>query len=271
MSKGTKYTAKVPDADGHIPYTAEEDRIWTALYERQVKVLPGRACDEYMDALAQLDLPANHIPQPNDVSATLRKHTGWEVAAVPALINFDKFFALLADRKFPAASFIRTWNEFDYLQEPDVFHEIFGHTPLLFDQRFAAFTQAYGEYGLKANKKDRSMLARLYWFTVEFGLIDTAKGLRAYGSGILSSPGELIYALESNVPQRRPFEPVDVLRTPYRIDIYQTTYFVIDSLQDLFEVTQQDLLALIEQARALGMHAPTFPPRETAATDAVAH
>lgn len=224
-----------------------------------------------MDALAQLDLPADRIPQLNDISAMLRKHTGWEVAPVPALINFDKFFALLADKKFPAASFIRTWDEFDYLQEMDVFHEIFGHTPLLFDERFAAFTQAYGEYGLKANKKDRAMLARLYWFTVEFGLIDTAKGLRTYGSGILSSPGELVYALESDVPQRKPFEPVDALRTPYRIDIYQSVYFVIDSLQDLFDVIQKDLFALIEQARALGMHAPTFPPKETATAGAAAH
>ncbi|MGH8127213.1 MAG: phenylalanine 4-monooxygenase [Gammaproteobacteria bacterium] len=271
MGKSTNYTAKVPDASGRIPYTEEEDRIWAALYERQMKVLPGRACDDYMDALAKLNLPSDRVPQPGDVSAVLRKHTGWEVAPVPALINFDKFFALLADKKFPAASFIRTWDEFDYLQEPDVFHEIFGHTPLLIDERFAAFTQAYGEYGLKASKEDRVMLAALYWFTVEFGLINSAKGLRAYGSGILSSPGELVYALESDLPQRKPFEPVDALRTPYRIDIYQTVYFVIDGLQDLFDVAQQDLFELIAQARKLGKHTPTFPPKEPEKESAAAH
>lgn len=271
MGKGTKYTAKVPDETGHIPYTEEENRIWAALYERQMKVLPGRACDEYMNALTKLDLPADRVPQPEEVSAVLRKHTGWEVAPVPALISFDKFFALLADKKFPAASFIRTWDEFDYLQEPDVFHEIFGHTPLLVDERFATFTQAYGEYGLKASKEDRVMLAALYWFTVEFGLINSAKGLRAYGSGILSSPGELVYALESDVPQRKPFEPVDALRTPYRIDIYQTVYFVIDSLQDLFDVAQRDLFALIARARKLGKHPPTFAPREAAKESAAVY
>jgi len=271
MGKSTKYVAKVPDETGRIPYTEEENKIWAALYERQMKVLPGRACDEYMDALAKLDLPADRVPQPDDVSAVLRKHTGWAVEPVPALISFDRFFALLADKKFPAASFIRTWDEFDYLQEPDVFHEIFGHTPLLIDENFAAFTQAYGEYGLKASKQDRVMLARLYWFTVEFGLMNSAKGLRAYGSGIMSSPGELVYALESDIPQRKPFDPVDALRTPYRIDIYQTVYFLIDSLQDLFDVAQKDLFALIDQARTLGMHAPTFPPKEADKESATAH
>ena len=271
MGKGTKYSAKVPDASGRIPYTPEEDRIWAALYERQMKVIPGRAADVYMQALARLDLPKDRVPQPGEVSEVLRAHTGWEVAPVPALINFDDFFKLLSEKKFPAASFIRTWDEFDYLQEPDIFHEIFGHTPLLTDERFAAFTQAYGEYGLKASKEDRTMLARLYWFTVEFGLINTGQGLRAYGAGIISSPGEAVYAIESEVPQRKPFDPVDALRTPYRIDIYQTVYFVIDSLDDLFSLAQQDLFALIAEARRLGMHAPTFPPKEKPAEAAAAY
>lgn len=262
MGKGTKYAAKVPDERGLIAYTADEDRIWAALYERQMNVLPGRACNEYLDALKRLDLPPDRVPQAKDVSAVLRKYTGWEVAPVPALINFDDFFRLLSEKKFPAASFIRTWEEFDYLQEPDIFHEIFGHTPLLIDERFAEFTHAYGKYGLKASKEDRVMLARLYWFTVEFGLMNTPDGLRAYGSGIMSSPGELIYSLTSDKPERKPFDPVDALRTPYRIDIYQTVYFVIDSLQDLFDVAQKDLFALIAEARRLGMHAPTFPPKE---------
>ncbi|MGH8225085.1 MAG: phenylalanine 4-monooxygenase [Gammaproteobacteria bacterium] len=262
MGKGTKYVAKYPDADGRIPYTAEEDAIWAALYERQMKVIPGRAAPAFMDALARLALPADRVPQPEEVSSVLREATGWEVAPVPALINFDDFFKLLSEKKFPAASFIRTWDEFDYLQEPDVFHEIFGHTPLLTDPNFAAFTQAYGEYGLKASKEDRVMLARLYWFTVEFGLINTAEGLRAYGAGIISSPGEAVYALESDKPARKPFDAVDALRTPYRIDIFQTVYFVIDGLEDLFELAQRDLFGLIAEARRAGMHTPTFPPKE---------
>ncbi|MCG8435116.1 MAG: phenylalanine 4-monooxygenase [Gammaproteobacteria bacterium] len=262
MGKGTKYASKKPDENGLFQYTDEENSIWRELILQQKEILPGRACDEYMEALERMNFPEDRVPQVKDVSEVLRKHTGWEVAPVPALINFDKFFALLADKKFPAATFIRTREEMEYLQEPDVFHEIFGHTPLLTDSRFAEFTHAYGKAGLKASKEDRVMLARLYWFTVEFGLINTAKGLRTYGAGIVSSIGETPYSIESDVPQRKPFDPVDLLRTPYRIDIFQTVYFVIDSLDDLFEVAHMDLFELIEEARRLGMHEPTFPPKE---------
>ena len=262
MGKGTKYASKMPDENGLFQYTDEENSIWRELILQQKEILPGRACDEYMEALERMNFPEDRVPQVKDVSEVLRKHTGWEVAPVPALINFDKFFALLADKKFPAATFIRTREEMEYLQEPDVFHEIFGHTPLLTDSRFAEFTHAYGKAGLKASKEDRVMLARLYWFTVEFGLINTAKGLRTYGAGIVSSIGETPYSIESDVPQRKPFDPVDLLRTPYRIDIFQTVYFVIDSLDDLFEVAHMDLFELIEEARRLGMHEPTFPPKE---------
>ncbi len=266
MGKGTKYVAKHPDENGRIPYTAEEDAVWAALYERQMKIIPGRAAPQYMEALDRLGLPADRVPQPEEVSAVLRAHTGWEVAPVPALIPFGEFFKLLSEKKFPAASFIRTWDEFDYLQEPDVFHEIFGHTPLLTDPNFAAFTEAYGKYGLKASKEDRVKLASLYWFTVEFGLINTTAGLRAYGAGIISSPGEAVYAVESDVPQRKPFDPIDALRTPYRIDIFQTVYFVINDLRDLFELAQKDLFGLIAEARRLGMYQPTYPPKEEART-----
>lgn len=259
MGKGTRYQAKVPDQNGHIPYSDEEDAIWHDLICRQLPLVERTACVEYREALARMKFPQDHIPQPAETSAVLRRYTGWEVAPVPALINFDKFFELLANKKFPAASFIRTRDEMDYLQEPDIFHEIFGHTPLLTDPRFAAFTQSYGEYGLNASKEDRAMLARLYWFTVEFGLINGSEGLRAYGAGILSSPGESVYALESKEPLRKPFDPIEALRTPYRIDIYQSVYFVIDSLDDLFRLAQQDLLSLIAKARQLGMHPPMFP------------
>lgn len=262
MAKTSKYTAKVPDQNGHIHYTDDENAIWQELITRQQTAIQSRACKPYLQALELLKLPVDHVPQCKDVSAVLKAHTGWEVTPVPALINFDKFFALLADKKFPAASFIRSREELDYLQEPDIFHEIFGHTPPLTDPRFAAFTHAYGKAGLAANHEDRVMLAKLYWFTVEFGLINTQEGLRAYGAGIVSSLGETPYALESTVPVRKPFDPIEALRTPYRIDIYQSVYFVIDSFDDLFNLAQMDLLALIREARRLGMHAPTFPPKE---------
>lgn len=267
MAKGTRYVAKVPDENGFIRYTDEEHRIWNELITRQKAVLPGRACAEYIHALDRLELPEDRVPQCEEVSRVLRECTGWEVAPVPALINFTDFFNLLANKRFPAASFIRTREELDYLQEPDIFHEIFGHTPLLTDPRFAAFTHAYGKAGATARKEDRAMLARLYWFTVEFGLIHRRnEALRTYGAGVVSSIGETIYALESDEPQRKPFDPLDVLRTPYRIDIYQPIYFVIESFDTLFEVAQMDLLALIEQARKLGMHPPAFPPKEAVNT-----
>ncbi|HET7396733.1 MAG TPA: phenylalanine 4-monooxygenase [Gammaproteobacteria bacterium] len=266
MGKTSKYVAKVPDADGHISYTEAEHQVWQELITRQRPLVEKYACDDYLDALDQMRFPTDRIPQCAEVSAVLRRHTGWEVVPVPALIPFDRFFALLADKKFPAASFIRSREEMDYLQEPDIFHEIFGHTPLLTDPRFAEFTHAYGKVGVKADKKDHVMLARLYWFTVEFGLINTAKGLKTYGAGVVSSFGETPYAIESDKPVRKPFDPVDTLRTPYRIDIFQTTYFIIDSLEDMFNLAHQDLMGLIRKARELGMHEPNYPPAEKKVT-----
>ncbi|HET7588108.1 MAG TPA: phenylalanine 4-monooxygenase [Gammaproteobacteria bacterium] len=266
MGKGTSYEAKTPDANGIIPYTDEENAVWHDLITRQRPIVERYAAPEYLEALERMHFPTDHIPQPEETSAVIRKHTGWEVAPVPALIPFGRFFELLADKKFPAASFIRTREEFDYLQEPDIFHEVFGHTPLLTDPRFAEFTHAYGKAGLSASKEDRVMLARLYWFTVEFGLMNTANGLKTYGAGIVSSVGETPYSIESDKPIRKPFDPIEVLRTPYRIDIFQTVYFVIDSLDQLFETAKLDLFGLIAEARRLGMREPTYPPAEKAAS-----
>lgn len=262
MGKSSKYEAKVPDDNGIIPYSDEENRIWSELYARQMEIIPGRVCDEFLTGLDTLSLPQDRIPQPGEVSEVLRDATGWEVAPVPALINFDRFFKLLSERKFPAASFIRSRDEMDYLQEPDIFHEIFGHTAMLTHQAFADFTAAYGRAGVEASKEERVYLARLYWFTVEFGLLSTAEGTRIYGGGIASSPGETVYAVESPEPIRRPFDPIDALRTPYRIDIYQSVYYVLDRMDDLFELADTDLLALIRKARALGPFAPTYPPKD---------
>ncbi len=266
MGKGTTYVAKTADEHGYIDYTDEENAVWRDLYERQERIVEGRACDPWINNLERLNLPKDRVPQCPEISKVLREATGWEVVPVPALINFDDFFGLLSQKKFPAASFIRTREEFDYLQEPDIFHEIFGHCPHLVDPRFAAFTHAYGKAGAKASHEDRVMLARLYWFTAEFGLVQRpGDELRAYGAGILSSVGETPYAVESDVPVRKPFDIIDVLRTPYRIDIFQTVYFVIEDYDTLFDVAQMDLLEKIREARALGMHPPTFPPKPRAA------
>jgi len=267
MGKGSsKYQAKIPDAHGYIDYTEDEHRIWSELYARQERLLPGRACEAYLGYLDTLGLPKDQVPQLRDVSKVLKAHTGWEVAPVPALIPFTEFFALLADRKFPAATFIRSRDEMEYLQEPDIFHEVFGHCPLLLDEGFAAFSHAYGRAGAAARKEDHAMLARLYWFTVEFGLIQPPGGeLRAYGAGLCSSIGEVKYALDSDLPERRRFDPMAALRTPYRIDIFQTVYYVIESSAELYDLAQRDLLAMIVEARKLGMFPPTFPPKEAAA------
>jgi phenylalanine-4-hydroxylase len=264
VAKSTRYISHTPDERGYIRYSDEENATWATLIERQLPRLAGNVCQEYIDALALMDFPRDRIPQLPEVSEVLMEHTGWSVAPVPALIDFTSFFKLLANRQFPAATFIRSSHDLDYLEEPDIFHEIFGHTPLLTDYRFAAFTEAYGKAGLAADKRDHAMLARLFWVTVEFGLIQTPAGLKSYGAGIVSSPGELDYALHSPAPERRPFDALNALRTPYRIDIYQTVYYVLESFDTLFELANTDLAPLITEARRLGMFEPTYPLKEIA-------
>ena len=261
MPKSSKYQAKVVNDQGFIDYSESENEVWSELYARQMELLPGRVCQPFIDGLEQLGLPADHVPQPKVLSEKLMALTGWSIEPVPALINFDRFFALLAQKKFPAASFIRTKEDMDYLQEPDIFHEIFGHVTMLTHQAFADFTESYGKAGLAADPKDRVMLARLYWFTVEFGLLQTPQGVRICGGGIASSPGETLHAIDSDAPIRRPFDPIEALRTPYRIDIFQSVYFILDRLEDLFDLANADLLAMIRQARALGDLTPTYPPK----------
>lgn len=260
--KETSYVAKPVDAHGNANYTQEENSIWHELFVRQLPIVTGRACEAYMHGLELLNLTEDRIPQCPEVTTALQKATGWTLEPVPALIPFEKFFHLLANKKFPAATFIRTREEMDYLQEPDIFHEVFGHCPLLTNPAYAKFTETYGKLGLNASPADRAMLAKLYWFTIEFGLINTTEGLRIYGGGILSSKEETIYSLESNIPVRKPFDPIEVLRTPYRIDIKQPVYFVIDNFDTLFHLTDMDLIGLIQEARALGEHKPLYNTKQ---------
>ncbi|MCY4124349.1 MAG: phenylalanine 4-monooxygenase, partial [Pseudomonas sp.] len=187
----------------------------------------------------------------------------WQVARVPALIPFQTFFELLASKRFPVATFIRTPEELDYLQEPDIFHEIFGHCPLLTNPWFAEFTHTYGKLGLAATKEQRGYLARLYWMTIEFGLMDTPNGRKIYGGGILSSPKETVYSL-SGEPEHQAFDPIEAMRTPYRIDILQPVYFILPELKRLFDLAHEDIMGMVAQAQQLGLHAPKFPPKVAA-------
>lgn len=265
MPKSTAYQARLPDAQGHITYSAEDDAVWRDLYARQAPAVRRHAATPFLDGLDRLDLPLDRVPQCTEVSARLKDMTGWRVEPVPALIPFGRFFSLLSQRIFPAASFIRSRRDFDYIEEPDIFHEIFGHAPLLTDPRFCAFSQAIGETGLRADKADYSWLIRLYWFSIEFGLLRQQGQIKGLGSGIASSPTELIWAVTDPAPERRAFDVIDILRTPYRIDIPQPVYFVLDSLDQLFAAASRDLLADIAEARRLGLHAPKYPPKALSA------
>lgn len=256
----TQYVARDPDASGFIDYPSAEHAVWNTLITRQMKVIENRACQEYLDGIAQLNLPHDRIPQLGEINKVLGATTGWQVERVPALIPFQTFFELLASKRFPVATFIRTQEELDYLQEPDIFHEIFGHCPLLTNPWFAEFTHTYGKLGLSASKEQRVYLARLYWMTIEFGLVDTAQGRRIYGGGILSSPREAVYSL-SPAPEHQVFDPLEAMRTPYRIDILQPVYFVLPDLKRLFDLAHEDIMGLVQQAMQLGLHSPKFEPR----------
>lgn len=219
-------------------YTAEEDGIWDALFARQMEILPGRACTAFMQGLDRLDLGSGGVPDFGDLSERLGKMTGWSVVPVPMLIPDHVFFWHLANRRFPAGNFIRTRETFDYIQEPDVFHDVFGHVPLLTDKVFADYMQEYGRAGWKAMRYNRlKALGALYWYTVEFGLMLEDGALRIYGAGILSGPREAVFALEAASPNRIMLAVDRVMRTDYVIDDLQPSYFVIESFHDLYRQT----------------------------------
>jgi phenylalanine-4-hydroxylase len=266
MSKSTRYKSHQPDVNGLVNWSAQENEIWAGLLKKQWRLLEGRACNEYLHGLELLDLSPERIPQLAEINSVLIEATGWQVKQVPSLIKFDEFFRLLANKQFPVATFIRSTEEFDYLQEPDIFHEIFGHCPLLTNPAFAHFTHTYGKLGYAASKEDRAFLARLYWFTVEFGLVNTPAGTRVYGGGVLSSPGETLHAIESDDCMHMPMQPLDALRTPYRIDIMQPLYYVLESFDSLFDIAEMDIMALVSQAKKLGLFAPKFLPKEKKAS-----
>lgn len=259
MGKISSYVAKREDSNGYIDYSHTEHEVWTELYGRQIRSVQQYAADIYLKGLASLDIPETRIPQCCEINLHLTPLTGWSVQPVPALISFQRFFTMLSEKKFPAASFIRSRGDFDYIQEPDIFHEIFGHTPLLADPQIAQFSQTIGAIGRHADPRDYQWIIRLYWFTIEFGLFQQGNDYKAIGSGLNSSPTELIYAVNSNIPERRPFNVVDILRTPYRIDIHQPIYYVLENIDDLFGITETSLMASLTTAQRLGLYSPKYP------------
>ena len=230
-------------ADWTIPqdwdrYTPDEHAMWDTLFARQAAMLPGRAVPEFLAGLDVLRMSRPGIPNFEELSDRLMAATGWQVVAVPGLVPDEVFFDHLANRRFVAGSFIRTPDQLDYLEEPDVFHDVFGHVPLLANPVFADYMQAYGQGGLRAAGAGAiEKLARLYWYTVEFGLIDTGQGMRIYGAGIVSSYGESRFALDDPSPNRIGFDMRRLMRTAYKIDDYQQSYFVIPSFQALLDET----------------------------------
>ena len=227
-------------------FTPDEHRVWDTLFARQRNMLEGRAIDTFRESLDVLRLSRPGIPDFAELSQRLDARTGWSVVAVPGLVPDEVFHRHLSQRRFPAGNFIRSPEQLGYLEEPDVFHDVFGHVPLLAIPEWADFMQAMGERGLEAIEHDAiHRLARLYWYTVEFGLAREKDGLRIYGAGIVSSFGESRYSLDSEAPHRIAFDLRRVLRTNYRIDDYQQTYFVIDRFRDLLDhVLEADLPAL---------------------------
>jgi phenylalanine-4-hydroxylase len=249
-------------------YTAEEHRTWRTLFERQSKLLPGRACDAFVQGMKRLPIGPDEIPDFRRLSDVLRKATGWEVVAVPGLVPDEVFFEHLANRRFPAGQFIRRPDQLDYIEEPDVFHDVFGHVPMLMNRTLADFIQAYGQGGLRARRLGvLPHLARVYWYTVEFGLVEQADGIRIYGSGIASSRTESVFALEDASPNRIRFALERVMRTDYRIDDFQETYFVLRGLDDLLDLARIDFLPLYERASRV----PALQPGDVLADDEVLH
>ncbi|EJL80212.1 phenylalanine-4-hydroxylase, monomeric form [Polaromonas sp. CF318] len=247
-------------------YGPAEHATWKVLFERQSRLLPGRACDAFVQGMRDLPIAADQIPDFRRLNEVLLRRTGWQIVAVPGLVPDEVFFEHLANRRFPAGHFIRKPHELDYLEEPDVFHDVFGHVPMLMNPAIADYIQAYGAGGLRAQKLGvLAQLARVYWYTVEFGLVQQKDGLRIYGAGIASSASETLFALDDASPNRVRFDLPRVMRTHYRIDDFQETYFVINDLDELLSLASIDFAPLYAQVQ----HQPEFVPGQVLPDDVV--
>ena len=269
LAAGTDQRPERPDwtiDQGWHNYTPQEHAVWKTLFERQSKLLPGRACDEFVRGMQDLPIGPDQIPNFEQLSETLSQRTGWQIVAVPGLVPDDVFFEHLAHRRFPAGHFIRKPHELDYLEEPDVFHDVFGHVPMLMNPAIADYIQAYGEGGLRAKRLGvLEKLARVYWYTVEFGLVKQPGGLRVYGAGIASSATETVFSVEDDSPNRVAFDLERVMRTNYRIDDFQESYFVLENLNDLLKLARIDFAPLYERVA----DASDFEPDDILPTDVV--
>ncbi len=260
-----EYPGHYTDLDGWTPgdldyftidqdwqnYTDEEHKLWAHLYDRQEDVLKGRAISQFMDSLSTLGITRDRIPKLEEVNEILMKKTGWEVVGVPGVIPVYPFTELLANRKFPAGTFLRKPKHMDYIEEPDIFHDLFGHVPLLADPTFADYIQEFGKGSVKARGMNADkFLGRLYWYTVEFGLIEESDGLKIYGAGIMSSPTEAVFALENPSPHRIRFDKERMMRTQVKIDDFQAQYFAIESFDQLFkETAEPDFTPIYEKIK----------------------
>jgi phenylalanine-4-hydroxylase len=259
MPKDHSYLSKEPDANGFYAYTREEDAVWGELFVRQMQNLQGKVAPEYLAGVAALGLTPDRVPQVRDIDARLSELTGAGVKGVPAIIPPSQFFDLLSQRKFPVATFLRRREDMDYIEEPDLFHEVFGHCPMLTDTAYADFIEGFGKRAKLLGKGTSWQMFRLFWFTIEFGMLRTPEGLRAYGAGIVSSPAELAHAM-GGTAEMRDFDLLEIFRTHYRIDIVQPVYFVIDSFDQLAACLDADFGALIAQAKEMGDLPNRFDP-----------
>ena len=254
--------AVAPSADWTIDqgwdnYTPGEHAVWQTLFARQTKLLPERACDAYVAGMRDLPIGGNEIPDFRRLSDVLMRRTGWRVVAVPGLVPDEVFFEHLANRRFPAGNFIRDADQLGYIEEPDVFHDVFGHVPMLMNPEMADYLQTYGKGGLRAQKLGvLPNLARVYWYTVEFGLVMQPQGLRIYGAGIVSSFAESVFALDDPSPHRIWFDLQRVMRTRSRIDGLQQSYFVVHSLDELLRLARIDFAPHYEAVRGLNEFNP---------------
>lgn len=260
MPLNPAYASKTPDATGRYHYTDKEHAVWAELFARQIDTLKPFACRAYLDGLGALELTAEVVPQVKTIDERLAALTGAGVKGVEAIIPQAEFSTLLSNRRFPVATFIRSREDMDYLQEPDIFHEVFGHTPMLTNEAFCQFLERFGALALSLPKSHIKQLYRIFWFTVEFGMIHEDGALKAFGAGIMSSPSEAAFA-QSGEAEMLAFDLMTVLRTDYRIDIVQPVYFVIDSFEQLAGILDADIEAAIDAAKRLG----NLPPRFKAA------
>lgn len=258
MKHASPYRARTADASGQIAYSDLDHATWSLLYARQRRLAEQCAHPLVNAALGALSLPEHHVPQCAEVSQRLGTLTGWSMAPVPALIDFSTFYGMLAEQCFPAASFIRRQEELDYLTEPDIFHEIFGHAPILAIDELAEFSERIGTLGAQCPAQWHPWIARLHWFTIEFGLLRHQGQRRALGAGLISSASELRYSVRASQAIVKPFDLLDCLRTPYRIDILQPLYFELEDLKVLSTLTTERIIDGLQQARKLGSHAPLY-------------